>query len=160
MSSIHSTVKKIDDLWLEKWPDKNVYTPEKIVRCEGVTVMKLKKGYKLYCDSIKNNVSYSGVGNWPFNTGLMKCLLKLKIITKEQMNEHLENIKIYQDKQDKKYLLERFIKAGEKYDFEITGEQWARLGGLVCDSCGEVITDEDKDVGIDCHLHQECAEET
>ena len=126
MSSINSPVKAIDNLQIEAWPNNQIFTPERIVCHGGVTVMKLKKGYKLYSHSIKSHISYSA-DKWPWTDGLMRCLVKLKIITQEQMNEHLRFVNENNKKREKGYALEAIKKYSSKYGFKITKEQLKKL---------------------------------
>lgn len=129
MSSIKSPVETINDLWIDKWPNKKIFTPVKVVRCDGVTVMKLKDGHRLYCDRIENNLAYSAM-NFRFNNGLMKCLLQLKIITKKQMDQHLQLVKDYELKRDREYARTELERLNKKYGLKITAKQFRTMGGL------------------------------
>ena len=129
MSSLNSPVETIDNLWIDKWPNKKIFAPVKVVRCDDVTVMKLKDGHRLYCDRIENHLSYSAT-NFRFNHGLMKCLLQLKIITKEQMNQHLQYVKDYELKRDREYARTELERLNKKYSLKITAKQFRTLGGV------------------------------
>jgi hypothetical protein len=158
MSTIASRVKEISQLHIDKWPTGKVFAPEKVAHYDGVTVMKLKTGYRIYSTSVKDRLFYSE-GIYLFTTGMMKCLWKMKIITKEQMEEHLKNIQLREEKSARKYALEYIMKASEKYGFELTGEQYRKLGGLVCVQCDEAILPGKEKMVDGEPLHEECVEE-
>ena len=145
MSHIYSPIKSIHDLEICAWPKGKTFSPECVARYGDVTVMKLKNSHHIYCDAIKDHISYSPA-HWRFTDGLMRCLVNMKIITIAQMNEHIADVKKYDEDRSKKYSLEGMIRLAEKYGFEITGEQWSALGGLTCEVCNEVILPDEKTV--------------
>lgn len=122
MSSISSPVNELRDLYIEALPKNKILKPDKVVFYDGVVVCVTGNKHHLYCNRIKNNCHYSS-GEWPGSNTLMRILLQLKIITKAQLQEHLDWVKEREIRSNKKFWLMRLEEAGQKYGFEVTDKQ-------------------------------------
>jgi len=126
MSHIISPVEEISDLEIEPMPKKKILRPEKVALCGNVLIVKLKNSHILYCNAINGRTHY-GLGVYRFTTELMKCLLVLGIITKEQMEMHIDVCNKLEIKEAKDAALTRMQYLSEKYKFKLTKEQLKKL---------------------------------
>ena len=124
MGIICSTVPEIDDLYFHELPSSRPLIINKAVRV-GSTIILVGKNGKLYSNTI-GKFAYVP-GKWPWMTDTMKALVKLGVITKEQMKLHMDHCDrnekardITRAKRDLEYIAKKF---GVKF----TDEQIAKI---------------------------------
>jgi len=122
MSRISSPVKELRDLYIEAFPKDKIITPDKVMFYDGVVICTSKDTHHLYCNRIRNHCYYAS-GEWPSGNTIMRILLRLKIITKAQMQEHLVWVKDMEVRRDKQWKLKYLEEIGQKYAFEVSPEQ-------------------------------------
>jgi len=122
MSSINSPVKELRSLWIDKFPEKKVIYPEKIVFYDGVLICRAKNTYHLYSNRIKSHVHYSD-GRFPDHNSMMVALQRMGVITKEQLKEHNTWVEERSKRSSKRYALERMEELAKEFGFKLTEAQ-------------------------------------
>lgn len=87
MGSMQSPVERIQNLNFSPIP-KNKVIPGNVVRIDRVTVILGAKG-ALYTDSQPLNKKAFCSGAWHFSGDVAECLYKLKVITKDEFETHI-----------------------------------------------------------------------
>ena len=124
MATICSSVPEIDCLYFHEMPSSRPVKIEKVVRVGGTYVMKGENG-KLYSNSV-GKFAYVP-GKWPWVNDMMKALVKLKVITPEQMKAHLDHCDRNEKIRSKKYALEDLKRINKDFGIKFTKEQMTVL---------------------------------
>lgn len=124
MGILISTVPEIDNLYFKEMPSSRPVNVVKAVRVGRIYIFKDSNG-NLYSNKI-GRFAYMP-GDWPWVDDTMKALLKLKVITKEQMDAHLEHCKMNSERREKEYALQNITEIGKKYGFKLTKRQISKL---------------------------------
>jgi hypothetical protein len=126
VSSFYSPVNTLHELFIHQLPAGRTVAIERVVRVNRITVMVGKNG-KLYCDQLKP-FCYA-LGEWPFNDSLMKALVKLKVVTSAQMDDHLASCKAASVRKSKRHAKEMMERYAEEHGFKLTKLQMAAVSG-------------------------------
>jgi hypothetical protein len=124
MGIICSNVPEIDDLYFHELPSSRPLIIRKAVRV-GRTIILVGKNGKLYSNTM-GKFAYVP-GQWPWMTDTMKSLLKLGVITKEQMDAHIDHCDRKEKAKQIKYAkkdIERIIK---NFGVEFAEQQIAKI---------------------------------
>jgi hypothetical protein len=120
MGIIISSVPEIDSLNFEQMPSLRPVAIEKAVRCGRAYILKGKNG-RLYSNEI-GNFAYAP-GHWPWQNDVMKGLVKLGAITKEQMEAHLLRCTKVAAITEKRRDLEELKRLEKKYGLDLKPSQ-------------------------------------
>ena len=122
MGSMISSDPMIDELWFTPFPTKPI-TMSKVVRV-GQHLYGLGKSKQIYTTSrLAENICYS-MADWGFLDDVMKALLRLGVITKDQAIAHTNRVKEVCDQRDLKYDQETVDRILKKHGTKI------KLNGL------------------------------
>lgn len=99
MAHICSCVKAIDDVHLQELPVGRKIKGE-IIRAGRIILVRTEKG-GIYQHGMAK-VAY-GIGDWPWLTGVLKALVKLKRIQQSEMESHAEYAKKVSAESSAKY---------------------------------------------------------
>lgn len=124
MGIICSSVPEIDCLYFKEMPSSRVVKIEKIVRVGKTYVMKGENG-SLYSNNV-GKFAYVP-GQWPWVNDMMKALVKLKVITQDQMKAHLDHCDKNDKAKKKKYALDDIKRLTKDFGIKFTDEQIAVL---------------------------------
>ena len=124
MAHIWSNVDKIDNLWLEALPRSRVIKIEKAIAVERIVLFVTAEG-RLYHNGLENYSYMPGIRVW--TKALMRALLKLKIITKQQMDDHLSLCNKVDAKRIKKNDLDHIQNIAKRNKIKLTKAQLKRL---------------------------------
>jgi len=86
MSSLHSPVPEIKNLYFRKLPSNKPVAIDIAVRVDGVVLMRSKTG-ALYWDRREDGCYLAG--EWPWMPPLLKALCRIGAITADQRDQHL-----------------------------------------------------------------------
>jgi len=114
---LSSPVETLDYLFLNKMPTGRVIKMKHAIRSGSLTILVGDNG-KLYCDRL-HGYHYCP-GEYPWLDPFMKSLVKLKVITKEEHDQHLKwNEECYTERNNKRLhesLLNQAKEAGIKFN--------------------------------------------
>jgi hypothetical protein len=120
MGTIISSVPEIDSLNFEQMPSSRPVAIEKAVRCGSAYILKGKNG-RLYSNVI-GKFAYVP-GRWPWQNDVMKGLVKLGAITKEQMEAHLLRCSEVAGITEKRRDLQELKRLEKKYGLDLKPSQ-------------------------------------
>ena len=120
MGSIISTVPEIDALHFEQMPSARPVEVEKAIRSGREYILKGKDGC-FYSTAIGN--SAYAPGKWPWTTDVMKGLVRLGAITKQQMQSHIKHCDEVAEITAKRYDLSELKRLEKKYGLDLTKDQ-------------------------------------
>ena len=113
MSTLLSPVREIKDLYFDVLPSSRVVKLVKGVRVGRVTVLLGANG-NLYSPSIDARREYS-CSDWLWSDSLMRALVKLGVISKASLAEHMEAAKLRDATKTVDYEYERLLWLGNRY---------------------------------------------
>lgn len=125
MPSLISTIPEVDNLYMENLPSGRPIKIERAVRVDGITVMVGASG-RLYCDRL-GKFAYMP-GEYPWMTSLMEALLKIGVITNDQMQAHLLLCERKETERARDHDAEYLIKMSNRHGFKLTAAQRQALG--------------------------------
>lgn len=86
---INSPVESIDKLSFHQLPSGKPLAAVKMARVDNVFIILGKNG-RLYCNRLKKNKVYYLHNTYPWFDDVMRCLVKLGVITNDEMKIHIE----------------------------------------------------------------------
>lgn len=124
MGIISSPIPEIDDLYFHQLPSGRPINIEKVVRI-GNTLVMLGKNGKLY-SNVVGKFAYSA-GDWPWISNVMNALVRLGVITKEQMTQHMKYNDARIAKEDREYAKKSLQRIEKKYGIKFSKQQWGAI---------------------------------
>jgi len=124
MAVVMSKVRAIQELYFHQLPTGRPVNVSRAVRVNGLTVFVGANG-RLYCDRLGNYAYLPGT--WPWNNNLMRALVKLGVITAEQMQEHLQHIEAKYRAQERARDAKELEEIAKRWGLRLTKAQRAAL---------------------------------
>lgn len=113
MAILYSKVEKIAKLWIYAPSTKGKAVSVKKAWCDGRDFMAVGTHGQIYTNMLKDFAyTASDAQRMDF---VMKALLRLKVITKDEMDEHMRNVRANDDARRLRYDRERFAELKKRY---------------------------------------------
>lgn len=125
MGSLISRVPKIDKLDFKPFPSRPIRV-ERMIRVDDVVIAVTANG-TLYTNSrAARNAAYAH-GNWPWQEPTMRALVKLGVISQEQMDEHLAYTELLVSNRDKQYARDDLERLEKRFGIKIPKRELKKL---------------------------------
>jgi hypothetical protein len=121
MPHLISKTPEIDNLWIDLLPSGRVINIEKAVRVENTIILRTKDG-RLYTTHPLRNYSYMP-GMYGWTDSFMRALVKLKVITKAQCDQHITQCEVRDEKKKQDYARKRFQQTADEAGIKLTKRQ-------------------------------------
>jgi hypothetical protein len=122
--SFISRVPEIDHLFVDQVPTGKVTKMTKAIRVDKVVVMVGENG-RLY-STHGTKFAYMP-GKWPWLIPFMKAMVKLKVITKQQCDDHIQYCNDVDERRTKKWASERILENCETLGIKLNKQQMSKL---------------------------------
>lgn len=121
MTSFLSPVEKINRLVFNPIPTGRPVALDKMLRVSGFVVIVDAKG-KLYSPNLKDRVCYS-CETWPWSDSLLRALVKLGVITSEEMDAHLKRAKEIDNLRSRRNAAKELKRYANRLGMKLTASQ-------------------------------------
>lgn len=118
MGSMASPDPQINSLWF--YPiSSRIMKFDVIIKIDATTVMCIGKDDRIYTNSRVSDNYHFTIGDWYWQTGVLKALRKLGIISQKQIDTHLSKVDEIVAKKGRLEVVEQIKKINELYDLDL-----------------------------------------
>ena len=121
MPHLISRTPEINDLYINLVPSGRVLNVTKAVKVENTILLQTKEG-RLYTTNPLREYSYMP-GMYGWTDSFMRALVKLKVITKAQCDQHIEQCKARGEKTKQDYARKNFQNTADAAGIKLTKRQ-------------------------------------